>query len=188
LPIFADGPADNNPTTVRRVPPPGIEVPEVERMELEAGLATLQGEIRALRRQLKVQPHRLSLLPDIEIFSKAVAYALRYREFQKPNEFKIARAHLERGRERARQLAAGETPWLTQTGLVVRGFRSHIDDGGVGGGEVFGRYRYSSGFVDEFSRRCRFKVGGRWGNDKPAILHSKGVSKREGHFLVFFFG
>ena len=62
LPIFADGPADNNPTTVRRVPPPGIEVPEVERMELEAGLATLQGEIRALRRQLK--PHRLSLLPD----------------------------------------------------------------------------------------------------------------------------
>lgn len=127
LPIFADGPADNNPTTVRRVPPPGIEVPEVERMELEAGLATLQGEIRALRRQLKVQPHRLSLLPDIEIFSKAVAYALRYREFQKPNEFKIARAHLERGRARARQLAAGETPWLTQTGLVVRGFRSQID-------------------------------------------------------------
>ena len=47
---------------------------------------------------------------------------------------------------------------------------------------------FPGGFVDEFSRQCRFKAGGRWGNDKPAILHSKGVSKREGHFLVFFFG
>ena len=34
---------------------------------------------------------------------------------------------LTEGRERAKQLAAGEPKWTTQTGLVVRGYRSKID-------------------------------------------------------------
>ena len=53
--------------------------------------------------------------------------ALRYDEFYDTKEFAVARKMLEQGRERARQLAAGEAKWTTQTGLVVRGYRSKID-------------------------------------------------------------
>ena len=39
---LADGPADNIPANVRRVPKLGIEVQEEKRKELEAGLAKLR--------------------------------------------------------------------------------------------------------------------------------------------------
>ena len=35
----ADGPGDNHPDAVRRIPKPGIEVPAADRAALEAGLA-----------------------------------------------------------------------------------------------------------------------------------------------------
>jgi acetyl esterase/lipase len=40
---------------------------------------------------------------------------------------KTARLLLEQGLERARQLAAGQAPWASQTGLIVRGYVSRID-------------------------------------------------------------
>ena len=127
VPLLADGPADNNPATVRRVPPPGVPVPDGVRAELEQGLVVLQKEIASLRSQRKASPWLRRLLPDVEIFAKAVDYVLHYNEFQKPNEFKIAQEHLARGRERAAHLGAGEAPWLRARGLVVRGFRSRLD-------------------------------------------------------------
>lgn len=127
LPCLADGPEDNNPLRVRQVPPPGVEVPAALRAELEAGLAELQGAITSLETQWAADPARLALLPDVEIFHKAVDYALRFGEFQKENEFKVARELLARGRERAGRLAEGEAPWLRSHGLVVRGFRSRLD-------------------------------------------------------------
>jgi pimeloyl-ACP methyl ester carboxylesterase len=69
----------------------------------------------------------LALLPDIEIYHKAVAYPLRYNEIQKPAELKVAQELLAEGMERAAQLAEGEAPWLREHGLVVRGFRSRLD-------------------------------------------------------------
>lgn len=125
---FADGPADNIAANVRSVPPLGIEVPESDRKELEDGLQSLDaliGEIRLTKDADKAR--RLELLPDVEIFSRAAHQGLEYREFFSPRDVKNAKAVLSEGIRRASQLAKGEADWLTQKGLVVRGFRSKID-------------------------------------------------------------
>ena len=61
LPAFAaaDGPADNIPTNVRRIPKLGIEVPADRRAKLEAGLARLGQSIDKLREATKTKspPH-----------------------------------------------------------------------------------------------------------------------------------
>jgi len=124
---FADGPADNMPESVRRIPPLGIEVPEQMAAALHHGLDALQKEIDSLPRALKGKPELLALIPDVEIYHKAVRYALDYREFQRESELKVALKQLDTAMRRAAALKRGEAPWLRKTGLVVRGFRSGID-------------------------------------------------------------
>jgi hypothetical protein len=123
----ADGPADNQTDKVRRIPPAGIDVPTAERDELQAGVKELGKEIDGLRSALKGKPQLLDLLPDVQVYHKAVDWALRYNEFYKPAEFKTAHALLKEGMERAKQLHEGKAPWTTATGLVVRGYVSKID-------------------------------------------------------------
>ncbi|MFM7160933.1 MAG: hypothetical protein ACKO3P_11250, partial [Planctomycetaceae bacterium] len=48
-PAFADGPADNNSETARRIPALGIEVPPAQREQLTAGLTRLQQAIEKLQ-------------------------------------------------------------------------------------------------------------------------------------------
>ena len=120
-------PADNIPDHVRPVPPPGIKISPEDRADLEKGVGDLSKEIESLRAFLKNRPAQLALLPDVEIYDKAVDWALRFDEFFKPQEIAFARDLLRRGMERAQSLRQGKTPWLTQTGLVVRGYRSKID-------------------------------------------------------------
>src|ERR1044071_4131467 len=67
---LADGPSDNLPDKVRRIPPPGIKIAEADRSELEAGAAELGKELESLRGRLK--GGWLNLLPDVEIYHKAV--------------------------------------------------------------------------------------------------------------------
>ena len=90
--VLADGPGDNLPDKVRRVPPPGIAIPAADRSELEAGVAELGKVIDSLRTELKSKPALLGLLPDVQIYHKAVDWALRYDEFYKTNEAQVARA------------------------------------------------------------------------------------------------
>jgi hypothetical protein len=123
----ADGPGDNIPDKVRRIPPPGIKVPDADRQELQAGVEELGKEIDALRTALKGKSQLLELLPDVQVYHKAVDWALRYDEFYKPAEFKTARTLLKEGMERAQELRDGKAPWTTATGLIVRGYVSKID-------------------------------------------------------------
>ena len=104
---------------IKRIPADGIAVPAADRAELESGLAHLQASIA----RLKPGP----LLPDVLIYSEAVRFSLQYNEFFKPAEIAAAKTLLQQGEERAAQLAAGQAPWTTATGLVVRGYRSKID-------------------------------------------------------------
>src|SRR5262249_51459870 len=88
---------------------------------------------------LKGKPALLDLLPDVQVYHKAVDWALRYNEFfgtketptakelTSKKEVAIARALLKQGMERAAQLKEGKPAWPTQTGLVVRGYVSKID-------------------------------------------------------------
>jgi hypothetical protein len=121
----ADGPADNNAQTVRRIPKIGIEIGAADREALETGLKDLNDRIAAIVAQRDAA--RTAHLPDIRIYANAVRDAIQYREFFSQDEIAKAKALLEEGAERAEQLAKGETPWLSRTGLVVRGYVSKID-------------------------------------------------------------
>ncbi len=123
--VRADGPVDNAHDKVRRVPALGIEIPEADQQSLKTQLDALQTAINELAKKPDLQTREL--LPDVEIFHKAVHDALVYREFFNENEVALGRELLKQGLERARQLARGEAPWTTQTGLVVRGYVSKID-------------------------------------------------------------
>ncbi|HEY6988688.1 MAG TPA: hypothetical protein VH369_09915 [Bryobacteraceae bacterium] len=104
---------------VKPVPPAGIELSATDRAELEAGLERL----RSATAKLGGNP----LLPDVMIYQEAVRYALQYNEFFKADEIAKAKALLQKGEERARQLSQGEAPWTTSPGLIVRGYVSKID-------------------------------------------------------------
>jgi dienelactone hydrolase len=125
---LADGPQDNIANKVRPVPPPGIAIPAPEAHHIEAELGSLGRAIDGLRQVSQSRPAILELLPDVEIYHKAVRYALQYQEFYQPREFQTALALLRQGRERAEALRQGQAPWTTATGLVVRGYVSKIDD------------------------------------------------------------
>jgi pimeloyl-ACP methyl ester carboxylesterase len=118
------------PPPAKRLPPAGIAIPAPDRTELTTATAALATEISTLRADLTAsqQTALLALLPDVEIFHKAVDWALRYDEFFAPKEVATARHLLALGRERAAQLRAGRAPWLDATGLVLRGYRSKLDD------------------------------------------------------------
>jgi len=125
IPAMADGPADNIPTNVRRIPKLGVEVPADVRQELEKGLAELRQEIEELSK-MKDEVVR-NYLPDVEIYYKAVHDALIYQEFFDVKEFETARQMLRHGLDRAEGLQTGNPMWLKTKGPVVRAYRSKID-------------------------------------------------------------
>jgi pimeloyl-ACP methyl ester carboxylesterase len=124
-PVFADGLGDNDPKNVRRLPKLGVEVPAEKRVELEAGLEKLNAALGELAK--KQDATTVELLPDVQIFYKAVHDALKYQEFHDAKEFDEATRQLALGQQRAEQLLRGEAPWTMQAGLVVRGYVSKID-------------------------------------------------------------
>ena len=138
LAAYADGPGDNVPEKVRPIPPLGVEIPSAARGELQKGVEDLGKEIEELKTALEKKPALLELLPDVQIFHKAVSYALTYNEFyignvketEKPKEIdkqldlaQAAQAGHGAGRAtQTRQVAVDH-----RTGLVVRGYVSKID-------------------------------------------------------------
>jgi pimeloyl-ACP methyl ester carboxylesterase len=125
--LLADGPKDNVAAEVRPIPPPGVPVPDNEKTALNAGLSELRAAIDAAVKAQAKNPRLADLLPDVEVYHKAVDWALRYNEIHKPQEIKSAFEVLAEGKQRAEQLAKGDAPWTRQKGLVVRAYRSKID-------------------------------------------------------------
>src|SRR5947207_15669496 len=85
---LADGPADNIPTSVRRVPKLGVDVPAERKAKWEAGLKDLEDKIAALKERKNAKT--TELLPDVQIYLKAVHDALAYQEFFDAREFDVA--------------------------------------------------------------------------------------------------
>ncbi len=125
--LLADGPKDNQSDSVRRIPPPGAELTAEDKQPVEKALAEFTSELSALREMAAKKPQIADLLPDVEVFHKAVDWALRFGEFFKKQELATALSLIEDGRARAKALRDGQAPWTKQTGLVVRGYRSRID-------------------------------------------------------------
>ena len=127
-PVLADGAGDNSIENVRHIPPVGVTVPDADRTELKAGIDALNAAIAQLKAtNAGIVAGQPDLLPDVEIFARAANYALNYNEFFNPREIATAKALLKQGMERAEQLKAGKPSWITQTGPIVRGYRSRID-------------------------------------------------------------
>ena len=103
-----------------KAPQPGISILPHDRLALDAELKSLQVKID------EIGEH--TLLPDIVIFHNAVHYALDDNMFYKPEDVPNAKHLLSIGHQRADQLKAGKHPWTKETGLVVRGYKSSLDD------------------------------------------------------------
>ena len=123
----ADGPSDNLPDKVRPVPPPGLKVEDQERAQLLASAAELGDRIETVRQELKGRAPLLDLLPDVQVYQKAVLWAVAYDEIYKTNELSVARRLLQHGSDRLEELRQGKPAWISATGLVVRGYLSKID-------------------------------------------------------------
>jgi len=120
--IRADGPKDNIPDNVRPVPPVGNDIPAEDLAEIKKGLGELQQLIKDIDKH--------ELLPDVQIYEKAVRWALDYKEIYDGKGAKPAanvKKVLAAGLERAKAMKDGKTPWTTQTGGVLRGYKSKID-------------------------------------------------------------
>ena len=122
---LADGPKDNLPDQVRQIPPLGVEVPLADREALQRGLNSLAEAISRLQasKDAKVR----DLLPDVQIFHRAVHDALVHNEFFVAADIKKGKELLEIGLKRAEQLSSGSAPWTTQTGLNPSRYVSKID-------------------------------------------------------------
>ncbi|MCB1205893.1 MAG: prolyl oligopeptidase family serine peptidase [Verrucomicrobiae bacterium] len=125
--VRADGPEDNLPDQVRPVPPSGIVVASEKSTSLNAGLEALRAKLDTLRASKQNKELIDAYLPDVEICHRAVHDALTYNEFFKEPEIAFAESLLETGQKRADALARGEVPWIRETGLVFRAYRSRID-------------------------------------------------------------
>ena len=105
--VHADGPRDNQPDNVRRVPRLGIEVPAEQRARLQEELDQLRESIDALQASEGEYPELRERLPDVEVLFRAVRDALEYQEFFKEREIDDGFKLLERARNRALSLAVG---------------------------------------------------------------------------------
>ncbi|HUR38443.1 MAG TPA: prolyl oligopeptidase family serine peptidase [Planctomycetota bacterium] len=122
----ADGERDNQAENVRRIPPPGVAVPDADKAELTAGLEALGKEIDAIRSELQGKP-ALALLPDVQIYHKSVDWALRHNEFFNVKEIPSAKSQLQFGLDRAKRLRGGTPNWGNTRGPVSLGYVSKID-------------------------------------------------------------
>ncbi len=123
----ADGPADNDLTTVRRIPTLGIDVPAERETQLREKLGTLQQKISELKQDNGTATPEL--VPDVMIFERAVRCALDYQEFFAEAELNRADKLLDEGIARAEDLKVGKLDrWTTPGQLAVRGYVSKIDN------------------------------------------------------------
>ncbi|HEX4148092.1 MAG TPA: hypothetical protein VHY20_03850, partial [Pirellulales bacterium] len=121
----ADGPRDNDPTAIRPIPPAGIEPSEADAALLRSSLNELGQALRRLGSRKDAMT--TELLPDVEIFARAVSDALEYHEFFARADIDRAKKLLKLALQRAAELEQGSAAWPSQTGLTVRGYRSRID-------------------------------------------------------------
>ncbi|HXT59745.1 MAG TPA: prolyl oligopeptidase family serine peptidase [Pirellulales bacterium] len=111
----------------RVIPPAGIELSAEERQELQSAIDELASKLKGAKVKLK-EDNQKALLADVEVLLKGPSYALTNGEFYSPGDVKSALEQIKLGAERLDRLLAGKAPWTTAKKLVVRGYRSRIDD------------------------------------------------------------
>lgn len=120
--LSADAPIAPITPISRLLPPPGtVELPEGVRASLEERVAAYDERIWEIEHKDHVA--------DVATLVKAVDFALRHNEFYTEKQIPLAAEMLDLADRRYEALAEDDTrPWLEEKGLVIRGYRSTIDD------------------------------------------------------------
>ena len=106
----------------RVLPAPATAAPDATLTEpLLKETDTYSVRLNALREK------QSDLTADVEVFFKAVRYALEIGEFWDPKDINKVRTLLDEGRKRLDALENGDPYWTKQRGSVIRGFYSAID-------------------------------------------------------------
>jgi dienelactone hydrolase len=108
---------------VRQAPAadPTAALSDGDREQIESGLKALTD------RCARLPTDKPDARADAGIFSKGVAWALRYDSQFSPADAAVLKKALERGQERIAALEAGKQPWAGRKGKLVRGFVSAVD-------------------------------------------------------------
>ncbi len=112
--------------TAQDLKPPARAFPAVGDKLTEQDRAALTEELKLVQADFDTLPKKKENA-NIEIFLKAVRYALDYSEYYKPEDAGIDRGLLAEAHKRIEAMKKGEQPWMTAKGMVVRGYYSPID-------------------------------------------------------------
>ena len=113
------------PVVLAQAPPADVAA------RLETGHKALVARVETLKRDKSLDRR---LVADVDVFAKAVEWAVRHNEFYAPSSGKgisawigYAEKSLEIGMRRAEELAAGHPSWVLQPGSTIRGYYSKVD-------------------------------------------------------------
>lgn len=133
--LFAAPPESNAenawPPKIKRILPPVVSpVEEAQLKQAVAARDELKAAISRLpTKDIVASDEELRLRADVEIFHKALDFAIRHNEFFDPKRDPARVDALKQiGLERVASLTNGKSPWAEARGTLVRGFRSKIDD------------------------------------------------------------
>ncbi|HZZ81654.1 MAG TPA: hypothetical protein VFE62_24340, partial [Gemmataceae bacterium] len=106
-------------------PPDKLFPPSADVMkQIETKTVQLAAKIEELRKN----PKNVWLLPDVEIYLRGARNIVRFNEWFSKASGQWTLDVLDRGIERADQLAAGKSPWTTlEKRNVLRAYRSSVD-------------------------------------------------------------
>lgn len=124
-PLCARAAGDAIAPIPRKLPPPGVAIADDDRVRLKTSAARLARRLEAARKQLDARARER--LPDVEIYLKAVQFALENDEFYDRKDPARADDLLRRASARLDELTAGKPSWLAKRGTLALGFRSRLD-------------------------------------------------------------
>jgi hypothetical protein len=105
-----------------------VKIADADRERLTSSVASLSAVLSAFEKDAGAPAELRALGVDVAVLLKAVAWPLKYNEFYDAKQVAAADALLKEAASRLDALKAGKAPWTTATGLVVRGYRSLVDD------------------------------------------------------------
>lgn len=148
-------------------PPGNLQPSDDVLKQIADKTAQLAAKVAELRKDKK--HHKL--LPDVEIFLRGAENIVRFKEFYNKDSGKWTLDCLDRGLERADQLARRETPWTElATRNVVRGYRSSVD----GTAQPYAiTYPLRFGSFEGMPRKWRVDI----------VLHGRGATLTEVSFM-----
>ena len=132
-------------------------------------IAAKTAQLAAKIAELKKEPKNHELLPDVEIFLRGAQNIVRFKEYYSKDSGKWTLDALDRGLQRAEQLAKGETPWTQlATRNVLRAYRSNID----GTAQPYG-VTYPNDYGKDPKKKWRVDI----------VLHGRNASLTEVAFI-----